>query len=260
MDGGHRRMWPAAVRLTLLLTLTSAGPAWAQTVQGTVLDAESGAPIHTADVVLLAADDRIVGGDITDEEGRFVLRGPGAGSYRLRATRLGFESFTTEAFALEPGQNVLAELRLQLDPIPLDSLVAIVEGQKPRRLVRVGFYKRQAMGFGNFLSPDDIEDIRPVFTTDLFWGMRGVRVRRGRLDSFNVVPTRGFCGGLSVSIDGMVVQRGGPGARPADWQSLLHVNDIEAIEVYPSAAGVPAWAAGTVSPCGAILIWTKGSL
>ncbi|MCH7565622.1 MAG: carboxypeptidase regulatory-like domain-containing protein [Gemmatimonadetes bacterium] len=235
-------------------------PVWAQTVQGTVLDAESGAPIHTADVVLLAMDDSVVGGDITDEEGRFVLRGPGAGSYRLRATRLGFASFTTEAFALEPGQNVLAELRLELNPIPLDSLAAIVEGQKPRRLVRVGFYKRQARGFGSFLSPDDIEDRHPVYTTDLFWGMSGVRVRRGRLDSWDVVQFRRPGCRLSVSIDGMVVQIGGPPGRSRDWQGLLHVNDIEAIEVYPSVAGVPAWAFGTVSPCGAILIWTNGSL
>ena len=254
---------PAAFALILLLTLMPAGPAWAQTVQGTVLDIQSGLPIYTAEVALLAADDRVVVWVVTDEAGRFDIQAPDVGSYQLRASRIGYAALSTDTFTIEPGQDALLELRLQPSPIPMDSLEAVVEGQKPRRLVRVGFYERQRKGFGHFLAPEDIEARRPTFPTDLFWGMSGVRViRRNSYDWDLIMPSaQGSLGGSrchpSVSIDGMVVQAGG---RDDGWQDLFHVNDIEAIEVYPRGAGLPGWMAGQVSPCGAILLWTKGSL
>ena len=51
-----RRDWPVAwmavATLTPLLTLASVRLSSAQTVQGTVVDAESGVPIYTAEVAL----------------------------------------------------------------------------------------------------------------------------------------------------------------------------------------------------------------
>ena len=246
---------PAAVTLMLVLTLSPARPAWAQAVQGTVVDAESGAPIYMADVALLATDDGIVGRHVTDKDGRFVIRVPEAGSYWLRATRIGYASFTTDTFALETGQDAVAELRLQLSPIPLDPIEAVVEGRVPR-LVRVGFYKRQELGFGHFLTPENLEALHPIFPEDLFYGMSGVQVQsRGRVMGSWYRPCA-----LSVTVDGLLVQRGGtpPSKTDPSWTDLMHVNDIEAIEVYPHPGGVPVWTRS--SPCGAILIWTKGHL
>jgi hypothetical protein len=56
---------------------------------------------------------------------------------------------------------------------------------------------------------------------------------------------------LAVAVDGLIV---------SNWTEVVHVNDIEAVEVYPSPAGLPAWMFGTRGRCGAVLIWTKGSL
>jgi Carboxypeptidase regulatory-like domain len=253
----HDHLSQRAVTLTLLLALASARPASAQTVQGTVLDALSDLPIHTAEVALLARDDSIVELYVTDRDGRFVAQVPDADSYRLRAARIGYASFTTDTFALDAGQDIEAELRLQPVPFPLDSLAAVVDVPRPQRLVRVGFYRRQAKGFGHFLTPQDLEARRPIFPEDLFYGMSGVRVRsRGRVLGSFYRPCA-----LSVTIDGLVVERGGNVRSEAapSWTDLVHVNDIEAIEVYPHAGGVPVWVGGSISPCGAILIWTKGS-
>ena len=128
--------------MLLALLLTPARPAWAQTVRGTVVDDESGVPMGTVEVALLGMDDSIVERYVTDENGRFVVRMPDVGSYRLRATRMGYEPSTSDAFALAPGQAALAELRLQLDPVRLDPLETVVEGQN-LVLARVGFYRRQ---------------------------------------------------------------------------------------------------------------------
>ena len=183
--------WLAAVLSTPhLVALAPAKPAGGQTVLGAVYEAESGLPIPTAEVVLLAQGDRVVGSHTTGENGLFVLRAPDPGSYRLRAGRIGYASFTTEAFTVEPDQSATVDLRLRPDPLLLDSLAAVVEGQRPSRLVRVGFYKRRTRGFGYFLAPEDIDDRRAVHPADLFWGIPGIRVvQRNAFDRF-VVSTR----------------------------------------------------------------------
>ena len=241
-------MRSAAFAVTLLVALTPARPACAQTVRGTVLDAETGAPIHMVDLTLLATDDSVAGVHVSDRDGRFVIRAPRAGSYRLRAARIGYGSFTTDVLVVETGHDAVVEVRLRSTAVPLDPVEAVVAG-RTRRLSRVGFYNRQAMGFGYFRTPEDLEASHPAVPRDLFRGMAGVRILRGgavQALSFSQPCT------LTVAIDGFVVDSG--------WTDVVHVTDIEAIEVYPRPNGVPVWMSGTLSPCGAILIWTKGSL
>jgi hypothetical protein len=253
-----------------VLCLLSLGPRsiLAQTVRGTVLDSESGSGVYAADVLLLTADEAVVGRYVTEQDGSFVIPVRSPGRYRLRAARIGYVSFTTDAFQLRSGQEAVAHISLRIRPIPLDPLEAVVEAPRPRRLVEVGFYRRQERGIGQFLAPEDLAGMHLHFLRDLFWGMGGIRVRTGRTGEVTVFKSlgalmTGMQGGpcrLSVSVDGQVVEGGGNykiGSGP--WTDVVHVNDIEAVEVYSGAAGVPGWAS-RYSPCGAILIWTRGSL
>jgi len=225
---------PTAVTVTLLLALTPARPGGAQTVQGAVLDAASGVPINLTHVALVATDDSIVGRYVSDRSGRFLIGVPEAGRYRLRATRMGYSSFTTD-FVLVPGQDAIVEIRLQPTSIPLDPIEAVAE-RPVRRLARVGFYDRQAKGFGHFRTAEELDALHPIFPEDLFWGVGGVRM----LHDGTVVSStfHGRCA-LSVAVDGLVVQQGGRGGSSAPWTEFVHVNDIEAIEVYPHPGGVP---------------------
>ncbi len=65
----------------------------------------------------------------------------------------------------------------------------------------------------------------------------------------------------SILVDGYVVRVGG--TPPRGQGSLPSLNgtvraaDIEALEVYNGPAGLPAQASGTISPCGAIVIWRR---
>ena len=204
----------------------------------------------------MTTDEGVVGRQVSDQGGRFFVRVTAAGTYRLRARRIGYEPFTTDPMVLARGQDKVVEIRLQPRPIPLDSIDAIVD-QPVRRLARVGFYNRLAKGFGYFRTPQDLEERRPVIPSDLFWGVSGVRMLRdGRVVSST---SPGRCA-LSVAVDGMVVQQGGRGGGSSSWTELVPVSDIEAVEIYAQPGGVPAWLAGSVSPCGALVIWTKGSL
>ena len=277
----------SVVLMAVALLITSAAPAWAQSVEGTVVDDESGAPMGTVEVVVLASDDSVVETYVTDESGRFVVTMPETGGYRLRAKRIGYEPSTSHVFTLLPGQAALAELRLQLDPVLLDPLNTIVIGESVA-LARAGFYQRLEMGFAEMRTAAYFEAKPPLDISDLFRGMTGVQVVRpqGGYD-YDVFSTRRRGCRPSISIDGAIVQDGvidmgssqsllvdndeprtPLGSLPdlvgaADleksaWQTLVNVTEVAAIEVYPGQAGLPSWVGGLRSPCGAILIWTKG--
>jgi hypothetical protein len=57
-------------------------------------------------------------------------------------------------------------------------------------------------------------------------------------------------------LDGVVLRVGGTGGS-GSLDGLLNPFDIEAIEVYPSPAGVPVQYSGYMSPCGAIIAWSR---
>ena len=59
----------------------------------------------------------------------------------------------------------------------------------------------------------------------------------------------------TVVLDGVVVTAGGSGGT-GDLDSFNPFN-LEAIEIYPSPAGVPVQYSGYMSPCGAVLLWSR---
>lgn len=92
----------------------------AQTFQGRVLEDGNDAPVATALVSLLTDEGDQVAVSIADENGGYRVRAPEPGIYRLRAERLGFETFETpllEASAAEGSYPI--DLVLRTDPFEL---------------------------------------------------------------------------------------------------------------------------------------------
>jgi hypothetical protein len=218
----------------------------AQEVRGTVLDAVSGIPVAAADITLLQGDSTVAT-SITDSAGYFVTRAHDSGRFQIRVSRMGYAALITKPFAVGLQESAVLQLRLRPEPSSLDPVEVAVE-RRVTRLERVGFYQRSTRGFGYFLKPDDIQQLRPLFPEDLFYGMAGIRAVRSS-DSVTLVrwPFSKPCP-LTVAVDGFIV---------SGWTELVHVNDVLALEVYPRPAGLPPWLAGTASPCGAVVVWTK---
>ena len=244
-------------------------PASAQTARGTVVDAATSAPLAEVEVVLLSQGDSVVERLMTDARGRFRARFPDDKQYRLQATRLGYEPAISDAIVVGPGQAARVELRLNVDPILMDPIEVIARGQSVP-LTRAGFYQREAIGFGQIRTPEDIEAKPPHDLEDLFRGFNGLQIVRTQgADHWTLFSTRGVrsmdqrttehrCR-FSVSIDQQVVEVGRYGATESSgWQEGLQVVQVAALEVYSGPSGIPGWAAGSDSPCGAVIIWTKG--
>ncbi len=121
--------------LVLLLLALPAAPAPAQTVQGQLVHRQSAAPVEGALVLLLDEDGATQGGYLTNQAGRFLLRAPVPGRYVLRAERIGYETVTSESFALSPSETL--NLRLEAVELPILLEELRVEGQQ-RCVVRPG--------------------------------------------------------------------------------------------------------------------------
>jgi hypothetical protein len=75
--------------------------AWSQTeITGQVLDSEN-QPVSFANILLLnATDSTLVKGNVTKDDGTFMIGGVGQGQYLLQASMIGYETYWAEAFTI----------------------------------------------------------------------------------------------------------------------------------------------------------------
>lgn len=121
-----RRIAPAALAVLLLLL---ALPLRAQTVAGRVVEAESGLPVPGAVVQLLDGGGARVAAVLADSAGRYRLSAPAAGTYALRAERVGFATAAAATVTLADGQTLARDVRAESRRVVLDA----VEAQGTRR-------------------------------------------------------------------------------------------------------------------------------
>lgn len=126
--------------LFVLLALASAGTARAQEtrIRGRVLDGATAEGIPSASVALWRisrdADTTLATGAIADADGRFEILGARRGSYVVRASAAGFETFETRAFRLTRGALVQELGALRLEPLSLGEVEVVAA--RPR--IQVG--------------------------------------------------------------------------------------------------------------------------
>ena len=208
-----------------------------------------------------------VGDTVTGAAGSFLFHVPTIGSYRVRAIRIGYAGRITEPIAVEP--KVESSIRLGLRPaaLPLDTLTVVAESVTTEQwvpwLADQGFYQRKREGLGSFLTREQIENKDPLTVADLLKGMPGELVRCGAPRSWGMsmrAATSMFLGRKcqpTVVLDGAVVSVGGSARTSSGNVDLIDPHNLEAIEVYPGPAGVPVQYSGYMSPCGAILLWSR---
>lgn len=105
-----------------LLALAAAGPAAGQVVQGQIRDASTGAPVQAALVLLVDEAGGQRAGGLTADDGRFVLRAPGSGRYRVQAERIGYRPAHSEPFDVGGVRGVPVVLSLEPMALELEGL------------------------------------------------------------------------------------------------------------------------------------------
>jgi len=263
------------VASALLASFLVGQPVFAQALGGTVVDSASGKPVVGARVVVLDSAGKGLFTAVTGSDGKFSFHLPSAGEYRVRVSRIGYPSRITEPIDISRAVSTNVLVRLASTPISLDTVIVVAAPveRRPQFLVDAGFYRRQRMGFGHFLTRDEIDKRDPLILTDLLHGMSGVRVTCGgqqgdrgprgpgphctvTMRAANTMFFRGKCN-PSVVLDGVLLQPGGTASGGLSLDDLVNPFNIEALEVYPGPEGVPVQYSGYLSPCGSIIVWSR---
>ena len=278
----------------LLLAVAFSAPAFAQTVQGRLVDDDTDAPVAEAEVRALDAGGRTAQQAVTGADGAFTLALPAAGRYSLVASRLGYQTVATIEVVVAQGDPLELEVRIAAGAVPLEPL-RVTSRQAPPAdpaLERRGFYTRRAayedLG-ALFLDPEYLSRRQAVRATDVFRDLPGVRVSGGGNNAASLI-LRGSCE-ASVFVNGQQVNRievsrdvqhtrrsirdGASETNPneaydiarygtrVDPDGRINLDDLVAassimgVEVY-QANQVPAeFSSFQARPCGAIVIWTS---
>jgi hypothetical protein len=240
-------------RLTVLLaSLLLSAPACAQSVSGTVLDDDSDQPVRAVLLELRSSHGHPLGSAVTDSLGMFHLQAPEAGTFSLRARRIGYQDVESPGFAIAAAEAVEVHLAIASTNIPLAPLTITSRPEPPRSLFleRVGFYRRQYRNAGTFLPRERIERTNGARLSDLLSEINGVRK----------VMVHGV---MTISLNRQrncspqVVLDGQPLVESTRIDDIVSLAGIEAIEIYRGPAEAPAEYAMRETGCGLLLIWTR---
>jgi hypothetical protein len=105
--------------VALLIGACAASDATAQVVRGTVRDNESGAALQGVFVMLLDSTAQMRGAVLTDDKGVFAMRAPFAGTFTLRAERIGHQAASSTPVVLSPDEARTVDFSVTVAAIAL---------------------------------------------------------------------------------------------------------------------------------------------
>jgi hypothetical protein len=200
-------------------------------------------------LVELAGTDAVA---TTNDRGQFSMTGLPSGSRVLVVRRLGFaEQMVAVDLSSRAERKVtiaLPRLVARMDPV-------LIQARRNAELDKIGFSRRRKTGFGYYISPDDLDKVRPAFVTDILKTVPGIRVLSG-LHGDVVFSARTMGSGcMKYYLDDIPYQE----MHPGDINTLVAANEVRAVEVYQETMVPPEYAKGGTS-CTTVLLWTKFKL
>lgn len=233
--------------------LVSASEARAQqpkaTVAGSVADATSRRGLEG---VTISVGDGLTG--VSRSRGQFEIKHVPVGTHQVRVSRIGYRAKTFEVPVAADDRTIY--LTVSLEPLPVELDPVVIRGDT-NTVVAYGrmadFYRRKRMGWGRFITRQDIERWNPFRVSDVLRTQPGVWIRHNGYGQAEV-SFRGY-GALrpcppAIYLDHMRVP-GDFGFGIDDW---VLPQDVEGIEIYNGFSITPAEFWGG---CGAIVIWTR---
>ena len=240
---------PAALLLLSLAALARPDGISAQvedtlaTLRGKVLSRSRAEPVEQAFVFLLGNGK----GGMTDAEGRFSINDVAPGIDTVQVRYFGFEPSTTTV-ELQAGHVTEATLLISNDVLEVADLNVEVRRIYTGKLV--GFEERRMKGFGDFITPRQIERRQPRVASDMLRGIAGVVVGSEQLGQTEVYFTKGGSAGRclpTIWLDGQPM-------REMNIDEIT-ATDLLAMELYSGGTQMPPqWASNS---CGLIIVWTK---
>ena len=225
-----------------------------------------GQPIGNAEVAIDSLRAR------TTETGRFVLHPREARAVEVTVRAVGFQPSTARVNLVANDTAtvdfILSRIVQTLDSVNVEAPSAVVSAKM------VAFEDRRRSGFGRFYTREALakqehstvanvlrtSNVKLLMRPNSCGGGYSVATGRGGSTSMSSPPcnSRTFMPPgcyAPIYLDGVAIW--GPGWGPPPDVNQFKVTDLEAIEVYRSAAEVPLQFQMFRSPCGVVLFWTR---
>lgn len=259
-----------ALLLASLCGMVSCGSASAQTIEGTLLDADTRMPIPLGLVMMFTEAGDSITSTVADEAGRFRISSDEPGSFVLNAAALGYQETSAGIFELGEGGVMTVEYGLPPHPLAIDEvIVALDRPASMHPLVRNGFVRRLQRGLGAFITPYEIEQSSARSTEQLMAQIPNVRVGTVYEESGGVLTPRGDIGETvqlrrfdgswcspTIYVDGRRVEYD-PNIG-ITLSMMADISSVEGIEIYRRPAEVPVeYVPSPGLICGVLVVWTK---
>ncbi|MCU0648594.1 MAG: TonB-dependent receptor [Gemmatimonadaceae bacterium] len=198
----------------------------------------------------------------SDARGQFALDWRGHPDSDLTVRAIGMQAFELPGDELASPPRAIA---IALDDAGRRLSTVSVKARRAPAWVDA-FEARRTAGLGSFVTRADIDKRNPSQTWQMLFGVPGIQInpQSGRPSSLYPSTLLGACD-FRYFVDGVLFpdfppdprELQNPRVRPPGPLSAIPPTEVEAIEVYPRANGVPSEFGGTQSACGVIAIWTR---
>jgi hypothetical protein len=194
-----------------------------------------------------------------------VTRADSTGTFSLDGIPAGTRTIDMRAIGSAPQQQSLdfttgstRDTNFVLAP-PVQTLAAVKTSRsRPAGFELAGFYDRRKMGFGAFMTEEEIKRLGVLELKSVLFGMRGVRFPGGLATGMPMlrgykdpcVPAF-FLDGIRFRVEGAT-----GGFSYSDLEGFIPIQYVKGIEVYASIATTPLEYFVREQNCGSILIWT----
>lgn len=215
-------------------------------VAGAVLDA-TGAPVAFASIRVLAANGWR-NASTSDGAGHFAVASVPFGPAQIEVRRLGFRPVTTRLTISSADGAALDSTRFVLEAIAVElSSIDVSDSRDGTGALDEFYGRRRTNNFGHYLDRADIEATHAQRPSDALRGVPGLLIQPSRRIG-NIIRIRNCR--PTIWIDGIRVP-------DAELDEVASVDDVAAVEIYKSLAGLPQQFIDRTNPCGGILIWSR---
>jgi hypothetical protein len=226
----------AAARTTSVLTGTAS-------LRGVARN-QTGQPVNGARVTMWGTGVEAT----SNAAGQYQFVNLPEGTYTVEARALGFQPHRAPAD--------LSATREAVVDLPLTPLVTSIDTLRVRanRAVPLEeFERRRKLGFGHFVTEDELKQKAPTYMGDIFRGLPGIVTFPGQFGRDRVlVRSSGMTGDCApaVFLNGMFVN-----IEDGDLDNIINPKDVRAIELYARTSSIPLQFQ-TRNGCGSVVIWT----
>jgi len=228
--------------LALPSRLAAQGARARSVIDGAVSDTNLIA-LSEATVAVLGSPLRVT----TGTNGRFRIVAVAPGQYILTVHHIGY---VPVAAAIQVGDADTLRFSFAMRRIATE-LDTIVVSAKLMLARMAAFEERRKLGFGTFITAEDIKRRNPVALGEVLRGIPSISIKGTGYDPQIPTSTRSSKCPLQVVLDDVLLPPS------TDLATLIEPSAVMGIEVYSGPATAPLQYKSAKAGCGVILIWTK---